>query len=66
MIKNLFKKKLKCPICNEKAEDLSAEMRLDTSEGVHVINICPDCADFFDKSAEVLIRKKSSDDEQSV
>ena len=48
MIKNLFKKKLKCPICNEKAEDLSAEMRLDTSEGVHIINICPDCADFFD------------------
>lgn len=66
MIKNLFKKKPKCPICNEPAEDLSAEMRLDTSEGVHTLNICPNCAEFFEKSAEVLMKKKSSNDEQSI
>lgn len=66
MIKNLFKKKQKCPVCQEKADDLSAEMRLDTSEGIHTINICPNCADFFEKSTEVLLKKKSSNNEQSV
>lgn len=54
----------KCPLCkqNKLTED-SPQIRLDTSEGVHELTICEECADFFEKSAEVLMNKGSKDDE---
>lgn len=61
----MFNKK-KCPVCNEKFPKTETfhELRLKTSDGVIEIEICNNCADFFDKSADVLTRGKKQEDEE--
>jgi len=60
---NIFKKRLRCGACGAKLDELTHELRLGTSEGVVDIHICDQCAAFFDKSAEVLMKKQGGDDE---
>lgn len=63
----MFGKK-KCPVCAKKYPNDTTfhVLRLNTADGTHEIEICNDCADFFDKSAEVLAHRgkdNKSDDE---
>lgn len=58
-------KKVKCPVCETKHEVLKHELRLDTSEGVHSVFVCDTCADFFDKSAEVLKKRNTKDADEA-
>jgi hypothetical protein len=37
-------------------------MRINTDEGVVSLEICDKCADFFDKSAEVIMKGRRQDD----
>jgi hypothetical protein len=37
-------------------------MRVNTDEGVVSLEICENCADFFDKSAEVIMKGRKQDD----
>lgn len=55
--------KKKCPVCDIKyPKDTSFhELRLDTLDGIHTLNICENCADFFDKSAEVIMKGRKDD-----
>ena len=62
-----WKSKKKCPVCQKKYKKNVAfhELRLQTADGLIELDICESCADFFDKSAEVLSagRKKEPNDE---
>jgi RNase P subunit RPR2 len=53
----------RCPVCDKKlkSSDKTHEMRLETSEGAHTLEICEACADFFDKSAEVIMKGRSDE-----
>lgn len=56
--------KNKCKMCNAKKkpnEEFSI-LRMQVQEGLIELEICEPCAEFFDKSAEVL-RKKNGKDE---
>jgi hypothetical protein len=64
-VKSWFKK-VKCPVCQEKKDSLSNELRLDTSEGILQLFVCNECADFFDKSAEVLAKRNPAEDEEDA
>lgn len=50
--------KKKCQVCEVKypKDETFHEIRLDTLDGIHIVNICEKCADFFDKSAEVIMK----------
>lgn len=51
-------------MCEVKRKELKHELRLDTTEGPHSIFVCDECANFLDKSAEVLKKRncgKSTD-----
>lgn len=56
MLDKFFKKK--CPLCDKKVDKLPHEIRMNTTEGEHSVYVCEECADFFDKSSEVLKRKE--------
>lgn len=60
----MFKKK--CPICDTKYPKSTPfhELRLKTSDGTVDLEICSACADFFDKSADILTRGKKQEDEE--
>lgn len=62
-----WKNRKKCPVCEEKYKKNVGfhELRIQTADGVLELEICESCADFFDKSAEVLSsgRKKDVEDE---
>lgn len=61
----MFKwKKAKCKVCSAVLPSDNAIIRLETSEGVHEIDVCNDCADFFEKSAEVLMRKNVDEEDE--
>lgn len=49
----------KCSTCRKKLKTPKQcpIIRLDTEDGVVELKICDECADFFDKSAEVLQNK---------
>ena len=59
-----WKSKKKCPVCSVKYKKNVPfhELRLQTADGTHEIEICESCADFFDKSAEVIMRGRRQDD----
>lgn len=46
----------KCPVCRKKLKKNQPmhEVQLETSEGPHSIEICGDCARFFDMSADAI------------
>jgi ribosome-binding protein aMBF1 (putative translation factor) len=61
-INQLIKKKSKylnlCHICSEnQLPEEPAIIRLQVQEGIAEVLVCDECADFFDKSAEVLLKR---------
>ena len=46
----------KCPVCRKKLKRGQPlhELQLETAEGPHTLEICGDCANFFDKSADAI------------
>lgn len=58
-------KRRKCATCKKilKKKNPIHELRVDTADGLVELEICSDCARFWDKSAEVLSRKGPKDDE---
>lgn len=60
-------KRKKCATCGTvlKAKKGIHELRLNTADGMAELEICGECARFWDKSAEVL-QKRGRDNDQSV
>lgn len=58
-------KRNKCKVCNKKIIGNIHEIRLQTYNGILELKICDKCADFFDKSAEIL-RKHARDKNDTV
>ena len=58
-------KSKKCSICEVKFSlDVPFhEMRVNTDEGVVSLEICEECADFFDKSADILRKSRNQEAE---
>lgn len=58
-------KRRKCATCKKvlKAKNPVHELRVGTADGVIDLEICDDCARFWDKSAEVLSKGKPENDE---
>ena len=54
----------RCAVCEEKYHKSVPfhEMRLSTDDGVVSLEICEKCADFFDKSAEVIMKGRQEDE----
>jgi ribosome-binding protein aMBF1 (putative translation factor) len=47
-----------CHVCGEnQLPENPAVLRLKVQDGIAEMNVCDDCADFFDKSAEVLAHR---------
>ena len=65
MIWNFASRKKKCPVCEHKYPSRTNfhEMRVNTADGVVSLEICEKCADFFDKSAEVIMKGRKQDDD---
>ena len=57
-------KRKKCATCKKvlKPKHGIHELRLNTAEGVVDLEVCGDCARFWDMSAEVLNRGKKNDE----
>lgn len=55
----------KCQSCHDKYPKSTAfhELRLNTADGILNLEICEKCADFFDKSAEVIMKGRRQDDD---
>jgi hypothetical protein len=55
--------KKRCPVCSSPVEknDLVATIQMNTLSGLHEIQVCEPCGDFFDKSAEILQKSKRRD-----
>jgi hypothetical protein len=61
----LWKRK-KCATCSTALTEKSGihELRIDTADGIIDLEICSTCADFWDKSADVLQKSgKNNSDE---
>lgn len=65
MALGLFGKK-KCPVCSGKMTEPFGEIRLETAEGVHAVEVCSGCSNFFDKSAEAMLRNKDTNNAESI
>jgi hypothetical protein len=54
----------RCDVCDEKYLKSVPfhEMRLNTDDGVVSLEICEKCADFFDKSADVIMKGGQQDE----
>jgi hypothetical protein len=64
----LWKRK-KCATCEVVLKEKNGvhELRIKTADGIVDLEICGDCADFWDKSADVLQKRgKDNKDEQPV
>lgn len=62
----MFWKRKKCVTCSTTLTEKSGihELRIDTADGIVDLEICSTCADFWDKSADVLQgRGKGNKDE---
>ncbi len=59
-----FNKNKTCAVCDDKYPKSVPfhEMRVNTDSGVVSLEICEKCADFFDKSAEVIMKGRKQDD----
>lgn len=62
MIFDIFNKG-KCKMCNakKKPDEEFSILRMKVQEGTIELEICEPCANFFDKSAEVLRNKNGKD-----
>lgn len=64
-----WKSSKKCPVCTKKYKKNVPfhELRVQAADGLIELEICVSCADFFDKSADVLTEKrKGSHDDNAV
>lgn len=61
---NWFGRSKTCAVCEDKypKSEPFHEMRISTDDGVVSLEICEKCADFFDKSAEVIMKGRQQDD----
>jgi ribosome-binding protein aMBF1 (putative translation factor) len=59
----IFNTKPKCKTCGRKFKKDEAKhiIRLETHDGVAELEICEECADFWDLSADVLMNKGRDD-----
>ena len=59
-----FSRNKTCAVCEDKYLKSVPfhEMRVNTDDGVATFEICEKCADFFDKSAEVIMKGRKQDD----
>ena len=59
-----FSKNKTCTVCSDKHPKSTPfhELRVNTENGVVSFEICEKCADFFDKSAEVLMKGRQKDE----
>ena len=55
--------KKRCPICTDKYPKKAVfhELRLETADGAVSLEICEKCAEFFDKSAEVIMKGRKDE-----
>lgn len=55
--------KKKCPVCTDKypKKAMFHELRLETADGTVSLEICEKCADFFDKSADVIMKGRANE-----
>jgi len=65
-MRRLIKKKSKiknlCHICGvNQMPDVPAIIRLKVEDGIAEILVCDECADFFDKSADVLLKGQKNE-----
>jgi hypothetical protein len=53
-----------CAVCEVKYHKSVSfhEVRLNTDDGVVSLEICEKCADFFDESAEIIMKGRRQDD----
>lgn len=58
-------KRKKCGTCKKviKKKTITHELRLQTADGMLEVEICDDCARFWDASAEVLSKGRKKDDD---
>lgn len=57
----------KCKVCTtNKIKEDPAIIRLQTADGVVEVEVCDECADFFDKSADVLSKRRKKPDDESL
>ena len=59
-----FSRSKTCVVCEDKYHKSVPfhEMRLNTDDGVVSLEICEKCADFFDKSADVIMKGGQKDE----
>ena len=59
-----FSRSKTCAVCEDKYPKSVPfhEMRLNTVDGVATFEICEKCADFFDRSAEVIMKGRQSNE----
>ena len=65
-MRRLIKKKSKienlCHICGvNQMPDVPAIIRLKVEDGIAEVLVCDECADFFDKSADVLLKGQKNE-----
>ena len=62
-MKRLIRAKRRCHVCKEnRLPEEPAIIRLKVREGIAEVLVCDECADFFDKSADVLQKRKRTDE----
>lgn len=58
-----FKRENLCHICSiNQMSDEPAIVRLKVQDGMVEMTVCDECADFFDQTAEVLLRGRKNDE----
>lgn len=59
-----YKRNKTCAVCGDKYPKSTPfhEMRMKTDEGTVSLEICENCADFFDKSADVIMKGRNQDE----
>jgi hypothetical protein len=59
----VFLKRKKCATCKNVLKEQTGihELRINTAEGATNLEICSECADFLDKSADVLLKGQKNE-----
>lgn len=64
---NWLGKKCKCCRKKLKRKETTHEIRMETAEGPHSLEVCEDCARFWDMSTDVLNRRVDDEgDDESI